>query len=116
MASKAGQHAPGAVCESHRGNDVVWYGIAEAQQDLEVSLQLAKRSRRDGEMLEVFAARCSPVSFSDVGRYRNRRSAQLRRKTEALLGGKSSRYPIRLDDEIHGYLPDYEIAVAENRH
>jgi hypothetical protein len=56
------------------------------------------------------------MPLGNVRRDGHRRPPQLRRKSESLLDGKHFSNPIRFDDEVHGHLPDNEIAVAEDRH
>jgi hypothetical protein len=50
-------------------------------------------------------------SFNDVDRHREGRSPRLRRKLVSLIGRKSARHPVDLDEQIIGALPRDQVVV-----
>jgi hypothetical protein len=75
----------------------------------ELRFDLAIRTTRLTEELQVFASGTSPESLRDIAGYRNRGPAKLRRESESFGGWKSARQRVNGHREVDRSLPSDEV-------
>lgn len=65
-------------------------------------------------MIEKYIGEFSPVTFSDIGRYRNGGALKLATQAKSFRRGERSRDLIYGIDKIHRLLPDFQIPISHS--